>query len=96
MEINDALFDKLAKLSRLSFTGEEKEKIKGDLQNRIGMVEKMNEADTEGVEPLLHITRNINTMRDDIVQGSISNEAALQNAAHKEAPYFIVPKVIKK
>ena len=96
MEINDALFDKLAKLSRLTFTGEEKEAIKGDLENMICMIEKMNEVDTEGVEPLLHISQNINILRDDIITGSISNEAALENAAQKNAPYFIVPKVIKK
>ena len=62
----------------------------------IGFIEKMNELDTTGVEPLLHMTDNVNILREDIVTGSITNEAALKNAAHTNAPFFLVPKVIKK
>lgn len=96
MEVNDALIDKLANLARLRFNGEEKEKIKVDLQNMIGLIEKMNELNTDDVEPLLHVSGNVNVMREDEVQGSISNEDALKNAAVSEKPFFIVPKVIKK
>jgi aspartyl-tRNA(Asn)/glutamyl-tRNA(Gln) amidotransferase subunit C len=96
MEVNDAMFDRLAKLARLKFDGEEREKIKTGLQAMIGMVKKLDEVNTEGIEPLLHISGNINMMRDDMVQGSVSNEDALKNAVQKQAPYFIVPKVIKK
>ncbi len=96
MEINDAMIDKLANLARLKFDEREKVQIKSDLQNMIGMIEKMNELDTTDVAPLFHITDNVNVLREDIVEGSISNEEALQNAANKNAPFFIVPKVIKK
>ena len=96
MEINDAMIDKLANLARLKFNETEKVQIKSDLQNMIGMIEKMNELDTTDVAPLLHITANVNVLREDMVEGSITNEEALQNAANKNAPFFIVPKVIKK
>ena len=96
MEINDAMIDKLANLARLKFDETEKVQIKSDLQNMIGMIEKMNELDTADVAPLLHITNNVNVLREDFVEGSITNEEALQNAANKNAPFFIVPKVIKK
>ena len=96
MEVNDAMIDKLANLARLKFDDTEKVQIKSDLQNMIGMIEKMNELDTTDVAPLLHITDNVNVLREDIVKGSITNEEALQNAANKNAPFFIVPKVIKK
>ena len=96
MEINDAMIDKLANLARLKFDDTEKVNIKKDLQNMIGMIEKMNELDTTDVTPLLHITDNVNVLREDIVEGSITNAEALQNAANKNAPFFIVPKVIKK
>ena len=96
MEINDAMIDKLANLARLKFDETEKVQIKSDLQNMIGMIEKMNELDTTDVAPLLHITNNVNVLREDFVEGSITNEEALQNAANKNAPFFIVPKVIKK
>ena len=90
------MIEKLANLARLKFDETEKVQIKSDLQNMIGMIEKMNELDTTDVAPLLHITENVNVLREDMVEGSITNEEALQNAANKNAPFFIVPKVIKK
>lgn len=96
MEINDAMIDKLANLARLKFDDVEKVQIKSDLQNMIVMIEKMNELDTTAVAPLLHITDNVNMLREDIVEGSITNDEALQNAGNKNAPFFIVPKVINK
>jgi len=96
MEVNDAMIDKLANLARLKFDDAEKQEIKSDLKNMIGFIEKMNELDTTGVEPLLHMTGNINVLREDIVKGSITNEEALKNAANSNAPFFLVPKVIKK
>ena len=96
MEINDAMIEKLANLARLKFDDTERVQIKKDLQNMIGLIEKMNEVNTTGVSPLLHITDNENILREDIVEGSITNEEALQNAVKNNAPFFIVPKVIKK
>ena len=96
MEINDAMIEKLATLAKLKFDDTEKLQIKNDLQNMVGLIEKMNELDTSNVEPFLHMTDNVNILREDVVTGSITNEEALQNAANKNAPFFIVPKVIKK
>ena len=96
MDVNDALVDKLANLARLSFDEAEKEAIKNDLQKMIQFVEKLNELDTTGVEPLLHMSDNVNILRADEVKGSISREAALQNAAVHDEQFFKVPKVIKK
>ena len=96
MEINDAMIEKLANLAKLKFDDTEKVQIKNDLQNMIGFIEKMNDLDTSNVEPLLHMTDNVNILREDIVIGSITNDEALQNAANTNAPFFIVPKVIKK
>ncbi len=96
MEVNDALVDKLANLARLKFDGREKESIKNDLQKMIQFVEKLNELDTNGVEPLLHMSDNINVLRADEVKGSITREAGLQNAAIHDEHFFKVPKVIKK
>lgn len=96
MEINDALFEKLANLARLKFDETEKLQIKNDLKNMIGLIEKMNDLDTSNVEPLLHMTANVNMWREDVITGSITNEEAMQNASNKNAPFFIVPKVIIK
>lgn len=96
MEVNDALVEKLAQLARLHFDEPEKTNIKNDLQRMIGFVEKLNQLDTTGVEPLLHVTDNVNVLREDLVIESITREEGLQNAAVHDAAFFKVPKVIKK
>jgi aspartyl-tRNA(Asn)/glutamyl-tRNA(Gln) amidotransferase subunit C len=96
MEVNEAMVDKLANLARLKFDDAEKAAIKNDLQKMIKFVEKLNELDTTGVEPLLHMSSNVNVLRADEVKGSISREAGLQNAAVHDEYFFKVPKVIKK
>lgn len=96
MEINEAIIDKLAKLSKLEFTSEEKKELQFDLQNMLQFVNKLNELDTSGVEPLLHISSNTNVLREDIVKQDFSKEEALKNAAIKDESFFKVPKVIKK
>ena len=62
----------------------------------IGFVEKLNEVNTDGVEPLLHMTSEINILREDEVKGSVSREDALKNAPLKDEQFFKVPKVIRK
>ncbi|GGH75560.1 aspartyl-tRNA(Asn)/glutamyl-tRNA(Gln) amidotransferase subunit C [Filimonas zeae] len=96
MEITDKAFDQLAHLSRLQFTDTEKEEIKGDLQRMIAFVEKLEEVDTTGVTPLLHMSSASNVWREDAVKGSVTREDALLNAADADGQFFKVPKVIKK
>ena len=96
MEVTGALVDKLAHLSRLEFNTAEKEEIKNDLQRMISFVEKLDELDLEGTEPLLHMSANVNVLRDDEVKGSITREEALKNAPAHDDKFFKVPKVIKK
>ncbi|HOZ85316.1 MAG TPA: Asp-tRNA(Asn)/Glu-tRNA(Gln) amidotransferase subunit GatC [Niabella sp.] len=96
MEVNEVLVDKLAHLSKLSFTEQEKKDISKDLQKMIGFVEKLNELDLKDIEPLMHMSDEINVLREDVVTGSISREEALRNAPATEGQFFLVPKVIKK
>ena len=96
MEVNDELIDNLANLARLYFNEEEKKEIKGDLQRMIAFIDKLNELDTEGVQPLLHMTDATDVSREDVVQGSITREEALKNAPKSDGTFFKVPKVIRK
>ena len=96
MEVNDAMVEKLAHLSRLQFNETEKAEIKNDLQRMIAFVEKLNELDLNGVEPLLHMSVEVNVLRDDVIKGSVSREEALKNAPLHDEQFFKVPKVIKK
>jgi aspartyl-tRNA(Asn)/glutamyl-tRNA(Gln) amidotransferase subunit C len=95
MEVNDALVDKLAHLAKLEFNDAEKTEIKEDLRRMITFVEKLNELDTTGVQPLLHMSEEINVLRDDVVQGAVSRADALKNAPVHDDEFFKVPKVIK-
>lgn len=96
MKVNDELVDKLANLARLEFNDEERDEIKKDLQKMIVFIDKLNELDTSGVEPLLHMTNNTNILREDKVNGMITREDALKNAPLHDDQFFKVPKVIKK
>lgn len=96
MEVNHALIDKLSLLARLDIKPDEKEKLRNDLQQMIGFIEKLGELDTTGIEPLMHLTEEMNVLRADEVKGSVSIENTLQNAQLKKDRFFMVPKVIKK
>lgn len=96
MKVTPELVDKLSNLAMLQFNDEEKISIQSDLENIITFVEKLQELDTNGVEPLTHISSNEKVLRDDIVKPSITNAEALLNAPLKHSPFFAVPKIIKK
>ncbi len=96
MKVTDELIDHLALLARLQFNETEKAELKKDLQSMIAFVEKLKELNTDGIEPLLHVSPEVNVLREDEVQGSVSRQEALLNAPHKDDQFFKVPKVIKK
>ena len=95
MEVNDAIVDKVAHLARLKFDDSEKASIKKDLQNMIAFADKLNELNLDGVEPMIHMSDEVNVLRNDVVQGSVSREDALKNAPEHDDKFFKVPKVIK-
>ena len=88
MEVTDALIENLAGLARLHFTQEEKVEIKSDLQRMITFIDKLNELNTEGVEPVLHMSDGSNVFREDVVQGSVTREEGLKNAPDTDGVFF--------
>src|SRR3954452_16648795 len=96
MKVNNELVDIIAHLARLHFTENEKKEIEKDLQRMISFVEKLNEIDTTGVQPLQHMSISTNILREDEIKGSVSRDEALQNAPVTDGIFFKVPKVIKK
>ena len=96
MQVDDALIDKLSRLAMLDFDAAEREEIKDDLQKMIGFIDKLKELDTTDVEPLLHITPEVNILREDVPGNMLTREQALQNAPLHNKQFFLVPKVIKK
>jgi aspartyl-tRNA(Asn)/glutamyl-tRNA(Gln) amidotransferase subunit C len=94
MKIDLKKVDELAALARLSFTPEQKENMRIDLEKILKMCEKLNELDTTGVEPLIYIHNNTNILRADEVKPSLSKSDALKNAPKHDSDFFRVPKVI--
>lgn len=95
MQVDDALVDKLANLAKLEFDAAGKKAIREDLTRILNFMEKLNELDTSGIEPLIHVNEDTNVFRDDVVEQPISREAALQNAPLKNSEFIKVPKFIK-
>jgi aspartyl-tRNA(Asn)/glutamyl-tRNA(Gln) amidotransferase subunit C len=96
MEVNEALIDRLAILSRLYFNEGEKKAIQEDLQSMISFVDKLNELNTFGVQPQMQMSSEINALRKDELIGTISREEAFKNAPASFNNFFTVPKVINK
>jgi aspartyl-tRNA(Asn)/glutamyl-tRNA(Gln) amidotransferase subunit C len=62
----------------------------------IAFADKLNELNLDGVEAMIHMSDEVNVLREDVVKGSISREDALKNAPEHDDKFFKVPKVIKK
>jgi aspartyl-tRNA(Asn)/glutamyl-tRNA(Gln) amidotransferase subunit C len=96
MQVDEKLVSHLAHLSRLNVAPEKMVKLVADMQDLVGFVEQLNNLDTTGTEPLMHMGNNVNVLREDIVAGSITREEALKNAPNTDRVFFKVPKVIRK
>ncbi|MCB9189177.1 MAG: Asp-tRNA(Asn)/Glu-tRNA(Gln) amidotransferase subunit GatC [Flavobacteriales bacterium] len=95
MKLDEKTVNKIASLAKLEFNGEEKEAILQDMNKMLAFVGKLEEVDTEGVEPLIHITDETNILREDVAHTDITQKEALKNAPKKDSTYFKIPKVIK-
>jgi aspartyl-tRNA(Asn)/glutamyl-tRNA(Gln) amidotransferase subunit C len=96
MIVDDLLVEKLARLSKLQFSADEKEGIKKDLHGIISFVEKLDQLALHDVKPLLQVGELVSVYRDDKLQGTVAREEALKNAPNHDGQFFNVPKVIKK
>ena len=95
MKIDRTTVDKIAHLARLKLSDEQSEEMKGKMEQILSWMEKLNELDTTGVEPLTHMSAEINHLREDVVGPQLSKEDALRNAPSKTNGFFQVPRVIE-
>ena len=96
MKIDLETIDKIAHLARLEVKEEDKQGLLNDMNNILTFMDKLNEVDTEGVEPLVYMTDEVNVLREDIVKQEINNAETLQNAPKQDGKFFRVAKVINK
>lgn len=89
--INDEEITTLAKLARLDISTEERDAFRQQLQPILAEIEKVQSADTEGVEPTSHVHGTVNVFREDVMRKSMSEEDAFHNAPEKGRGCFVVP-----
>ena len=96
MKIDTKVVDELAHLARLSYENEAKQEIVTELNKIIAFVEKLDEINTDGIEPLIYMVDETNVVRKDTMKQDVSQDEGLKNAPKKDSDYFRVPKVIEQ
>lgn len=86
---------KMAHLARLELSEKEEQSMANDLTKIIGWMEQLNEVETTGIEPLTHISEEINVFREDVAYNQLNRADGLKNAPQANDAYFIVPKVME-
>jgi len=84
----------VAELARLKFTEEEISQFAEQFQNILSYIQTIEQLDLDGIEPLTHISQEVNVFREDVVEPSLSLEDALLNAPKRNESFFKVPKVL--
>ncbi len=95
MSVTKKEVEKIAGLAKLKFTEKELENFTHQMNDILKYMEKLNELNTDDVQPLSHPNEAMNVFRNDELKKSISTEEALKNAALADENYFKVPKVIQ-
>ena len=85
----------ISKLARISVDEEKANKLAGDLNSIFEFIEKLNELNTENVEPLTSVANTTLRFREDEVQSQNIREKILSNSPDNNEDFFVVPKVIE-
>ena len=81
-------------LSRIELTEPQVETFSRQLGAILEYFDKLQELDTEGVEPMAHAVEIHNVLAEDVPAESLPPERALANAPARDGDFFRVPKVI--
>ena len=93
-KIDETQTRQVAKLSRLDLSDDEIKRFSGDLSSILEYIEKLDELDTDSVQPLAHCLPVHNVFRADVPKQSLDAEQAVANAPATHGNYFKVPKVL--
>jgi aspartyl-tRNA(Asn)/glutamyl-tRNA(Gln) amidotransferase subunit C len=99
MKITDQKVRRVAELASLALRDDEVERMAKDLDSILSHIDKLNELDTTGVEPMAQVlfeSDETETLREDRERPSLSNSEALANAPVSGTGYFKVPRVIER
>ena len=99
MKISEKEVRYIADLAHLNLSDDEVRAYQGDLEEILQYVEKLDELDTEGVEPMSHAVHaddESSNLRDDVLKPGFTQDEALENAPLSGAGHFKVPLVIER
>jgi aspartyl-tRNA(Asn)/glutamyl-tRNA(Gln) amidotransferase subunit C len=95
MKIKKDTIKNVAGLARMRLSPEEEALFSGQLNNILAYMDKINELDTKGIEPMSHVIAMGNVLREDTPKPCLSNKEALNNAPDEKDGFFKVPRIIE-
>ncbi|HEX7230096.1 MAG TPA: Asp-tRNA(Asn)/Glu-tRNA(Gln) amidotransferase subunit GatC [Candidatus Binatia bacterium] len=95
MKLSTEQVRELALLARLRLTPEEEVALATELDAILGYMDKLNELNTDHIEPFKHAIIGVNPLRDDRVTNPSDTESLLSNAPDRDGTFFKVPKIIE-
>lgn len=93
--IDDETIEYVGILAKLELDEEEKEAAKKDMGRMLDYIDKLNELDTDGVEPMSHVFPVYNVFREDVVTNGDDRDQILKNAPESKDGAFKVPKTVE-
>lgn len=93
--ISDETIAYVGSLAKLELSQAEKEQAKQDMGRMLDYIDKLNELDTTGVEPMSHVFPVHNVFREDVVENGDDREHILKNAPAKKDGSFKVPRTVE-
>tara|TARA_B100000768_G_scaffold180856_1_gene201933 strand:+ start:396 stop:683 length:288 start_codon:yes stop_codon:yes gene_type:complete len=95
MSINKKEISKIAHLARIKVSQTEADQVEKKLDGILALIEKMQEVNTESIEPMSHALDITQPLREDEVTEKDIRDKSLPLAPHTESSLFIVPQVIE-
>ncbi len=94
MPIDPAVVDHVARLARLDLSEEERATLAQQLRHILEYFARLDELDTEDVEPTSHVVEMRNVFREDVPGTPLPREAVLRSAPEHEDGFFKVPPIL--
>ena len=95
MSLNLEDVTRIALLSRIELSGEEREATRDQLNGILGFIEQLQAVDTTGIEPMAHAVDVVQRLRPDVVTESDRRADFQAIAPESEAGLYLVPKVLE-
>jgi len=95
MTINLKTIKHISKLSRISVDSEKAKKLVGDMNSIFSFIEKLNELNTDNIEPLTSVAETTLKLRVDEVKSGNIREKVLKNSPDENEDFFVVPRVVE-